>query len=148
MSVKENLNTFPTEYHRYSVLQYPSFIMVERSPVHAPFLMVRLATTSRSRPVLRFPRSVALWNDRLTVDTSLTMRRALPLLEAAWACRLAIVGTSRRLRSPSLSISLSLIPICSPVRRLLSSLRACTLLLSLTYFVFPFCYNLDGYSFI
>lgn len=52
MSVEKDLNTFPSEYIiLLLLLEYPSFIMVERSPVHAPFPIARLATTSR--PVLR-----------------------------------------------------------------------------------------------
>lgn len=44
------------------------------------------------------PRSVASWNDRLTVDTSLTMRRApCHCWEPRERTRLAIVGASRRL---------------------------------------------------
>jgi len=110
--------------------------MVERSPVHAPLPIARLA---ESRPLPSplspcpvpepFPRSVASRNDRLTVDTGLTMRRApchcceprerepaLPLLGR----RDAFVLLPSH---PTLSLSLSLLRSLFWMHRLLSSSR-------------------------
>jgi len=100
-----------SRYHRHSLLEHPSFIMVEWFLAHAPLPIARLAT-AKSRPVCPTFRGSLGLSPRGTTGWQLTpvwqMRRALPLLEGAWACRLAIVGASRRLRSlPSLSLSFS-----------------------------------------
>lgn len=53
-----------------------------------------------------FPRSVASRNDRLTVDTGLTMRRApCHCWEPRERAGVTIVGASRRLRAPPVSLA-------------------------------------------
>lgn len=86
--------------------------MVERSPVHAPLPIARLATAESCPPLVPprfyepFPRSVASRNDRLTLDTGLTMRRApCHCWEPRERAGVTIVGASRRLRAPPVSLA-------------------------------------------